>query len=372
LTHQITALNPILKIVLTLSAAGLLGAMTYGVSQETAKRPKNIIFMVGDGMGLGQITASMYAQRNNTVFDRFPVTGLMTTQSANHLITDSGAGATAFSCGCKTFNGAIGLDAKKHPCPTLLETADSVGMSTGIVVTCSITHATPASFFAHVTERSNMEEIAVWLVQNRIDFLIGGGGKYFNKRTKDKRNLVQEMEKTGYQVSTNRYDSIPKIPGTERPFFWITSDEEPPSVLKGRTFLPEMTQKGISFIQKRDNSRGFFMMVEGSQIDWAGHSNDKLTLIAEMADFEKAIANALDFAKKDGETLVVVTADHETGGMSILQGSNLDSLDLKFTSKGHTASMIPVFAYGPGADFFNGIYDNTDIFYKIKKAMGWN
>jgi alkaline phosphatase len=91
-----------------------------------------------------------------------------------------------------------------------------------------------------------------------------------------------------------------------------------------------------------------------------------------MADFENAVSHALDFAKKDGETLVVVTADHETGGMAILQGSNLDSLDLKFTSKGHTASMIPVFAYGPGADFFNGIYDNTDIFYKIKIAMGWN
>jgi alkaline phosphatase len=372
LTYQNTALNLILKIVLILSAACFLGAMTFGVSPKTAKRPKNIIFIVGDGMGLGQITASMYAQRNKTVFDRFPVTGLMTTHSSNHLITDSGAGATAFSCGCKTFNGAIGVNAKKKPCPTLLETADSLGMSTGIVVTCSITHATPASFYAHVSERSNMEDIAVWLVQNRIDFLIGGGGKYFNKRTKDKRNLVQEMEKTGYQISTNRYDSVPKIPAADRPFFWITSNEEPPSALKGRTFLPEMTQEGIPFIQKRDNNRGFFMVVEGSQIDWAGHSNDKLTLIAEMADFEMAVSHALDFAKKDGKTLVVVTADHETGGMAIIQGSNLDSLDLKFTSKGHTASTIPVFAYGPGADFFNGVYDNTDIFYRIKKAMGWN
>jgi alkaline phosphatase len=350
----------------------LLGYTCPEKTITEADKPLNIIFMVGDGMGLGQITAGMYARHNMSQFERFPVTGLIATHSSRQLVTDSGAGATAFACGCKTYNGAIGVDGKKVPCSTLLELADSLGLSTGIVVTSSLTHATPASFYAHVNERANMEDIAVWMVQQRIDFLVGGGSKYFNKRTKDQRNLIQEMRKSGYEVAFNPLDSIPNPKQYDQPFCWFTAEAEPPAWGKGRTYLSKMVEQAPQFLQKRNTQKGFFMLVEGSQIDWTGHANDKLALIDEMNDFEAAVKAALDFAEKDGHTLVVVTADHETGGMGILQGSNQDSLEIKYATKSHTALMIPVFAYGPGAQNFNGVYQNTDIYFRIKKAMRWD
>ncbi len=338
------------------------------------RAPKNIIILVGDGMGLGQITAAMYARKDQqSVFDRFPITGLIATHSGKQLVTDSGAGATAFACGCKTYNGAIGVDLDKRPCATLLETADSLGMATGIVVTSSLTHATPASFYAHVTARANMEDIAVWMVQQHIDFLVGGGAKYFNKRNNDKRDLIQEMRQAGYRVSMASHDSIAEAtPPADQPYCWFTAHEEPVSVKEGRDYLPHSTVQCLEFLEKRSKGKGFFALVEGSQIDWTGHANDKEGLVLEMDDFEAAIHRALDFAEKDGNTLVIVTADHETGGLGILQGSNQDSLEIKYAGKSHTAQMVPVFAYGPGAAHFNGIYQNTDIFFRIKKALGWH
>jgi alkaline phosphatase len=328
--------------------------------------------MIGDGMGLSQVTASMYAQRNRTIFERFPTTGLIATHSHNHLVTDSGAGATAFACGCKTYNGAIGVDHKKHPCKTLLEIADSLGMATGLTVSCSVTHATPASFAAHVSSRQDMEDIAEWYLVNQVDYLVGGGSKYFQERKKEPgRNLLNELRQKGYAVHTQRYDTLPPAPAGAQPYCWLTAREEPPPATQGRRYLPESVRRGCDYLQQKGGAKGFFMMVEGSQIDWAGHANDRDRLLAEMLDFEQAIEAALAFAAKDGNTLVLVTADHETGGMSMLQGSNLDSLDMKFTTKSHTASLIPVFAYGPGAEHFGGLYENTDIFFKIKKAIGW-
>jgi len=356
-------------IIFLLAVVSMAAAIPEKKQATTAKRPKNIILIIGDGMGLTQITASMYSSNNHTVLEQFPITGLIATQSSNNIITDSGAGATAFACGCKTFNTAIGVDAKKRPCKTLLEIADSLGMATGMAVNCSITHATPASFAAHVPDRGKAEDIALWFPKQQIDFLVGSGAKYFRQR-KDNVNLLEKMKSDGYNIVTNRYDSVPAMPSTDKPFFWLTADEEPPSALKGRHYLPEVTRMATSFLSKRSPQNGFFLMLEGSQIDWAGHANDRDQLLAEMQDFESFTAAALDFAKKDGETLIIVTADHETGGLSILQGSNLDTLDVKFTSKGHTASMIPVFAYGPGSENFGGLYENTGIFDRILGLLG--
>lgn len=349
----------------------------WAFRQPTA-RPRNIILMIGDGMGLSQVTASLYTLNNKSVFERFPVTGLIATQSSSHLITDSAAGATAFACGCKTYNGAIGVTAKKKPCKTLLEIADSLGLSTGIAVNCTVTHATPASFVAHVGSRKDMDQIAPWFLKNQVDFLVGGGSKYFGgaayfgQREGQNTNLLKDMKAAGYQICQNRYDSIPAMPSIDRPFCWLTATEEPPAANAGRAYLPACTRMGTDYLKRRSAGKGFFMMVEGSQIDWAGHGNNSEQLIAEMHDFEKTIEAALEFAEKDKETLVIVTADHETGGMSIIQGSSMDSLEMKFTTKGHTASMIPVFAYGPGSELFGGLYENTDIFFRIKKAMGWD
>jgi alkaline phosphatase len=365
-------LNQFIQLLIVLGVFSFTNILMRPSSEQVKHAPENIIFIVGDGMGLGQITASMYTRKDHSsVFDQFPVTGMIATHSGKQLITDSAAGATAFSCGCKTYNGAIGVDMKKRPCPTLLETADSLGMATGIVVSSSLTHATPAAFYAHVGQRSDMEDIAVWMVQQHIDFLVGGGLKYFIQRKKDNRNLVLEMKKAGYQMSFNQHDSLPAVTNTEQPFCWFTAKDEPVSAKDGRFYMPEMTEKGISFLQQRTKGKGFFLLIEGSQIDWTGHANDKEGLTLEMSDFEATVRKALDFAQKDGNTLVVITADHETGGMGILQGSNQDTLEIKYTTKYHTGTMVPVFAYGPGSENFNGMYQNTDIFFRINKAMNW-
>jgi alkaline phosphatase len=328
--------------------------------------------MIGDGMGLTQVTAGMYSQNNYTPLEQFPVTGMVTTHSSKQLITDSGAAATALACGCKTYNGAIGVDSKHKPCPTLLEKADSMGMALGIVVSCSVTHATPASFVAHVNQRIDNETIATWYLRNQVDYLVGGGRKFFQARTLDTRNLVTELTTAGYDVkSFDKYLWDEILPDPARPLVWFSADEEPAAANAGRDYLPAAAAAALPFLAKRGGDKGFFLMVEGSQIDWACHANDGPRVIAEMKDFQRTIEAIQRWAAADGETLVIVTADHETGGLAIAQGSTMDSLDLQFNTTKHTASMVPVFAVGPGAEAFAGVYDNTDIYRKIRQIMGW-
>jgi alkaline phosphatase len=363
----------ILLLLLCVACNRTLQPTVPTVLSAPQERPKHIILMIGDGMGLSQVTAGLYT-RGDSAFHlaKFPVTGLMTTHSGRELITDSAAGATAFACGCKTYNGAIGVDMKQKPCRTLFEQADSAGMALGIVVSCSVTHATPACFVAHVDQRGSTQAIATFFLQTQVDYLVGGGLKNFNQRTDDTRNLMQEMINAGYQISQFSTQNHPPLPAnTQQPYAWFSADGEPVSVLEGRNYLPIATAQGIPFLQQRGGEKGFFMLVEGSQIDWACHDNDGPRMIAEMHDFDNTIGKVLDFAQRDGNTLVVVTADHETGGASIVQGSMRDSLEIKFTSKSHTATMVPVFAFGPGAEFFHGIYDNTDLHRRLKHVIGF-
>ena len=342
------------------------GRQVGPASEKEERYPKNIILMIGDGMGLAQVTAGFYANDEKLNLEQFPATGLIKTHSSKNLITDSAAGATAFSCGCKTYNGAIGLTAGKKPCPTILEQAEAFGLATGLVSTSSITHATPASFIAHVTDRQYMEEIAAWFLQTEIDLFIGGGMKYFTNRKTDQRNLYAELQEKGYLVSDFSGYTLDKgIPDPGKPFAWFSSLEEPASVANGRDYLPVAARLAPEFLSKRSD-KGFFLMIEGAQIDWACHANKAENAVLEMLDFDRAIGEVLEFAKKDGNTLVIVTADHETGGMALLRGEDKKSLNIKFTTDYHTASLVPVFAYGPGAEQFNGVYDNTDIFTRMR------
>lgn len=335
------------------------------------EKPKNIILMIGDGMGLTQITAGLYANGNSLHLEKFPVTGLIRTHSSNKLITDSGAGATAFSCGCKTFNGAIGVCDDKKPCLTILEQAEQQGLATGLVVTSSITHATPASFIAHVSDRGEKQDIATFFLQTDIDLFIGGGLKDFNQRTSDQRNLTKELEAKGFAVFDFQHKKLSELDlSPEKPFAWFSALEEPESVLKGRDYLPLAARLSPVFLKKR-SEKGFFLMIEGSQIDWACHANDAPRAVREMLDFDEAIGEVLKFAEADGQTLVIVTADHETGGMALEQGNTRDSLDIEFNSAQHTASLVPVFAYGPGAERFGGIYENTDIYVRMRELFGF-
>jgi alkaline phosphatase len=217
-----------------------------------------------------------------------------------------------------------------------------------------------------------MESIATFFLNTKVDLLIGGGQKYFSGRATDQRNLFQEMKDAGYELATFKEKKLADLhPASDKPFAWFSAWEEPESALKGRDYLPLAAHMAPAFLKKR-SQKGFFMMLEGSQIDWGCHNNDAHTTIAEVLDFDKAINEILDFAEADGETLVVVTADHETGGLAIKEGSNLDSLDISYTTKKHTGSLVAVFAYGPGSELFNGVQDNTDIYRNMETLFGFN
>lgn len=330
---------------------------------------KNIILLIGDGMGLTQVSTAYYFGAQTPSFSRFKYIGLHQNQPTDKKITDSAAGATAFSTGYKSYNAAIGVDEDTIARETILEWAAKNRKSTGLIATSSITHATPASFFAHVAHRNFHEEIASDFIKTPVDFAAGGGYKFFNQRT-DQQNLLKQLEEQGVQVDTTALSENLTF-GTRYAFF--LGPDSLHSIRGGRgDFLPRATNTALQYLSQ--DKDGFFLMVEGSQIDWGGHNNDAEYLIGEVLDFDKAVAAALDFAEKDGNTLVIVTADHETGGLS-LSAQKVFGLDeygiIKptFSTGGHSASLIPVFAYGPGAEQFMGIYENNDIFKKMMDAF---
>lgn len=332
-------------------------------TEKTQEYPKNIILLIGDGMGLTQITAGMIANKNELELERFSYVGLTKTSSSDALITDSAAGATALSAGTKTYNGAIGVDPDTAEVVTILEIAGENGMKTGLVATSSITHATPASFFAHQPSRSLDEAIAKDMLSAPVDFFVGGGKDFFEKRA-DNLNLLDSLKADGFEIYDD-FSSISTDPAKKVAGF--IAAKQPKSMLDGRgDYLPQTTKKALDYL---NGENGFFLMIEGSQIDWAGHGNDSDGIVAEMLDFDQAIKEVLDFAEKDGNTLVIVTADHETGGYAIIGGDKNGKVEGAFTTGHHTPALIPAFAFGPGAEKFAGIYENTAIFDKMLELM---
>jgi alkaline phosphatase len=329
---------------------------------------RNIILMIGDGMGLSTVNAAMTVSDHPLNIERCQNVGLQKTFSADDYITDSAASGTAIATGNKTNNGVLGLDSLGIRVKTILEIAEENGLSTGLVSSSSITHATPAAFIAHQAGRDNYEDIALDFLRTDIDVFIGGGIEHFAKRS-DNLNLLDSLKLRGYEVDT----TMSAILGsTSRKLAGLTAQVHNPFRLMGRgDMLPAASQKAIEILSK--NKKGFFLMIEGSQIDWAGHSNNADALVDETLDFDDAIGKALDFAQKDGHTLVIITADHETGGVTIVDGDiHLHQVKLDFSTTSHTAVMVPVYAFGPGADIFSGIYDNTGIFYKILSSYGFD
>lgn len=340
------------------------------------RKPANIIFLIGDGMGLSAVSTGFYFGDQPSVFNRFQEIGLQQTSSASHKVTDSAASGTAMASGVLTYNGAIGVDTSKAPVQNIAELLASRGWSTGVVATSTISHATPASFYAHAVQRSMEDDIALQLLNSEIDFFAGGGLSKFIAR-RDSLNLLPVAADKGFVMDTSGLAS----PGTlraDKKYGFLLEAGGMLSMVDGRgDFLPDATVLALSHLSQ--NKEGFFLMVEGSQIDWAGHGNDTQYLIGEMLDFEKVIAAALDFAEKDGNTLVVVTADHETGGYALgpevpKEGqsaySDYNIIEPVFATGGHTATLIPVFAFGPGAEQFKGIYKNTEINHKMVALAG--
>lgn len=258
------------------------------------------------------------------------------------------------------------MSPKQDTLKTILELAEENDWVTGIVTTATVTHATPACFYGHQPKRSGVNrQLAAQFMERNIEVLMGGGWAYFKKGPMG-RNLINEAKEQGYFVT----DDVDKIGAyTPKKVICLISEELPPAFEKRGDFLPKATQKSIEVLSAYENP--FFLMVEGAQIDWGGHNKDSDYIITEMLDFDKTIATAIEYAKKDQNTLILVTADHETGGYSI-NGGDLKKAKVegKFTSAYHTATMVPVFAYGPGAESFTGVYDNTEIFLKLKHLMG--
>lgn len=334
------------------------------ISSEV-KTPKNIILLIGDGMGLSQVSAAIYYKDGKPNFERFGTIGLSKTSSASELVTDSAAGATVFSTGVKTYNGAIGVDKDTIAVPTIVEQLSKRGFATGIVATSSIQHATPASFYAHVKSRRMYEEITEFAPNSGVNFFAGGGLKFFNQR-KDGKDLLAEMKAKGYEVIT---DQLPQTPNEKNELI-LLAENGMPKMSEGRgDFLPNATKLALEKLSK--NEKGFFLMVEGSQIDWGGHDNDADYLIQELLDFDKTIGVALDFAKQNGETLIIVTADHETGGYTLASdGKDYNKIKPTFSTTGHSGTMVPVFAEGPGASLFNGIYESIEVYHKMMALIG--
>jgi alkaline phosphatase len=332
-----------------------------------AKKPKNVIFFIADGMSLPHLHAALTANKGNLFIENLKYMGLVKTHSADRYITDSAAAGTAFSTGTKTYSGAIGVDVNKKPIKTILEEAEEKGLATGLVSTSSITHATPASFIAHQESRNMYEEIAADFLKTDIDVFIGGGYKHFTER-KDGRNLVEELKQNGYRVEQD-INTIKNI--KEGKLAGLTNAEHNGRMEERGDMLPLATNTAINILN--NNKKGFFLMVEGSQVDWGGHAGSTIYVVEDMLDLDRTVGVALEFAAKNKETLVVVTSDHETGGMTILEGNyETGMVKGEFTTGGHTGIMVPVMAFGPGAEEFTGIMDNTEVHGKIKKLLMGN
>lgn len=289
------------------------------------KSPKNIIMVVGDGMGPAYTSAYRYFKDNpstpeieKTVFDDILV-GRSSTYPAkvSGVVTDSAASATALATGHKSYNGAIGVDVNKKPQQTVLEYAKSIGKSTGLVVTSQINHATPASYAAHAEQRKMYNEIADQFFDNRVgnkhtvDVMLGGGVSYF---AREDRDLTKEFKQAGYQY-IDQYSQLSSV--TSDKLLGLFADVGLPWALddKQESRLKTMTEVALDRLD--NNDKGFFLLVEGSQIDWAGHSNDVASAMAELDDLAVTIQYLKDYVEKNPDTLVIITADHSTGGFTI-------------------------------------------------------
>lgn len=335
-------------------------------------QPKNVIIMIGDGMGLAQAYAAYTANKGELNMFTMPVTGFSKTYSANKYITDSGAGATAIAIGKKANNESIGIDALGIAHPSLIKLAKEKGLSTGIVVTCDITHATPASFYANVKHRKQNEDIALAFLEGNVDIFIGGGlDNFLSEKRKDKLSLIDSLEKRGYNLvyDLDKLDSIRGYKdGRNSLLAGLFYGGHPPLANKRYDMLSKSLRKSLELLS--ENNNGFFLMVEGSQIDFEAHLNRFDNMVEEVLDFDKAVGQAIEFAKRDNNTLVIVIADHETGGLT-LNGGNIEigKVKDKWTSHNHTGVMVPIYAFGIGADNFTGVMENTDVFKKISSLL---
>ena len=371
------------KIVLGLLVVWM-AAMTADLSAKSGPGPiksgkcavKNVIYMIGDGMGLSQVSMMMLENGYRpTAFDRSGNIALIKTYSANNRVTDSAAAGTALASGNKTDNGMLGMGPDGQVFKSIMERAKEEGYQTGLVVTVYLQHATPGAFFAHVPSRGDLDVISEQFVESGVDVALGGGKKFLQEGQKDGKPLIDALKTKDYRVV---YD-MNELNGVDRgKVVGLFADEYMPTVMKGRdeNYLCNATKKALEILSNNaaGSKKGFMVMIEGSQIDSEGHANNAEGILAETRDFERAVGAAMDFADTHPGTLVVVTADHETSGLSITSNKtdftlSESGIGYQFGTTGHTGTLVPVYLYGACADRINGIMDNTDLPKEIAALM---
>ena len=354
---------------------------------------KNVIFCIGDGMGVSQVALARTKAAGlggKLYMEKMPFTGLARTHSANATVTDSAAAGTALACGIKTNNGTLGMNPEGIVYQSILEAAKEEGVKTGLVVTCTMSHATPASFASHVTSRGMEAEISSQMLANKVNVMFGGGKQSWlpksteGSKREDERNLIEEAKSQGY-LFVNDSNELSKATGD---YVLGLFQMEALTTFSPEPSLPQMTEAALRILTEKNKEglfkdkfkintkafkrdKGFFMMIEGSQIDWACHANNADNCIKQALLFDQAVKIAIDFAIKDKNTLVIVTADHETGGL-IINGGDMkgEQIDSKWASGGHSATPVAVYAFGPGAEKFTGVMDNTEIPQRVADLMG--
>ena len=353
-----------------------------GVEAKSPKNEKvnNIIFMIGDGMGLGHVSMlQLEGKYQPTAFDRAQNIALIKTYSVNNRVTDSAAAGTALATGHKTNNSTLGQLPDGTPLESITTKAKNKNYGTGIVVTCYVQHATPAAFYANVESRGDNDGICDDFTKRDYDVMFGGGLRYF-KQYYEKRNkdYNKELAALGYSLYTDlsKLGSIP----SEGKVLGLFADGDLPAATSGKRdgYLANATQKALDILTnnaKKNKNKGFVLMVEGSKIDGESHSRNPQGILAETRDFAAAVDVAMNYADTHPGTLVVVTADHETGGMSIPSNKTdftlpESGIGYAFGTSSHTATMVPVYLYGAGADSINGIMENSELGQKLQEILG--
>lgn len=317
---------------------------------------ENVILMIGDGNGLAQISSALFSNDNQLNLTQLKNMGLIKTQAADDFTTDSAAGATAYATGKKTNNRAIGVDPEGKRLENLPDILTEYGFSSGIITTDQLTGATPASFYAHHPERDDADQIAAFLPESKLDLFIGGGGDAF-------QSLVSNLEGAGFTLIEN----LEQIEAERLGYF--AAKGSLPKKLDGRgDYLLSSTTFALDFFDQKNSP--FFLMIEAANIDSGGHSNSTSMIVSEMLDFDEVIGKVVQYVDDNPNTLLIITADHETGGVSIPQGDIAsNTVELGFHSDDHTGIMVPVFAYGAHSGDFRGVYENSELFHKIMKLV---
>ena len=318
---------------------------------------RNVIIMIGDGMGLEQVSCAWVLNHGKLNLDRFPSIGLSRTWCTNELITDSGAGGTALAAGVKTAYSHVGTAADSTDLASVLVKAKELGKKTGVAVTCHFADATPCDFCCHNEYRYNQDDLIADYVTCGVDYLSGGGLDWFTVNRKDNRDITREMAAAGYTVALTEEELM----AADLPVIGILAPDNLPVAMERGDLYRRTVARGLDILSRESGDQGFVMMLEGSCIDDWLHGNDIEKAMEELLDFDRTIGDVLTWAAADGHTLVVVTADHNTGALT-LQDGNLEEgrIGVAFGSESHNGIAVPVYAWGPGSDAFTGIRDNAE------------